>query len=83
VFLVGLTSGLGSWTGVTLENQQVTSLNLASRNLKGKLPPDFTYADSLITLNLSGNAIQDTVPETFRSLSFLKYLNIASNNINT
>lgn len=76
-----LTGTFNSWAGLAVENNRVTAIALPENNLSGRLPDDLYYADSLITIDLSGNAIQDTVPTTWTKFSQLESANLANNDL--
>ena len=50
-----LTTPVSSWYGVTIENNQITELNLAFNNLNGSLPSTIDRLDTLMILDLSAN----------------------------
>jgi hypothetical protein len=49
--------GSGTWYGVTVLNNRVTSVDLSDNNLVGKVPVQFTNLKDVITVDLSGNKL--------------------------
>ncbi len=78
-----LTSSLSSWSGVQVNNRRVTGVNLSSRNLKGKIPEDFAYADSLQQIVFANNQITDTIPESFIRFKYLQHMDLSGNQISS
>ncbi|MFY0600805.1 MAG: hypothetical protein JXR03_14115 [Cyclobacteriaceae bacterium] len=76
-----LVDPLSSWSGLTLQDGRVTTVDLTSNNLIGILPEDLNYADSLVSVNFSDNAIRDTIPSSFESFDYLTSLDVSGNKI--
>ncbi|KAK4267388.1 hypothetical protein QN277_024174 [Acacia crassicarpa] len=73
-----------AWEGVTCTydpNPRVTSLNLSSRGLKGKINASFSKFTKLRSLDLSYNKLTGEVPEDFAQLPDLEVLNLTGNQL--
>lgn len=71
----GFSSGLGTWLGTN--KPSLTSVNVASNNLTGELPSTLCYA-RLQTLDLRGNNLWGTVPESIASCTQLVSLHLGT-----
>lgn len=77
-----LTDPVGAWSGVTLANNRVVEIALEANNLAGMIPPDLSYADSVLTLNLSANSLLDTFPASIAdSWKHVESIDISGNRI--
>jgi Leucine-rich repeat (LRR) protein len=72
----------GGWYGVTVENGQVTGLDLTSNNLIGSLEEDFFNFSELKYLTLTDNQLSGTISPDIGSLTSLVYLDLQSNKFN-
>ncbi|KAI9109424.1 hypothetical protein K1719_019478 [Acacia pycnantha] len=73
-----------AWEGVTCTsdaNPRVTSLNLSSRGLTGKIDASFSKFTKLRSLDLSYNELTGEVPEYFAQLPDLEVLNLTENQL--
>ncbi|KAI9109383.1 hypothetical protein K1719_019437 [Acacia pycnantha] len=73
-----------AWEGVTCTsdaNPRVTSLNLSSRGLTGKINASFSKLTKLRSLDLSNNKLTGEVPEYFAQLPDLEVLNLTGNQL--
>jgi len=77
------TTPMDEWAGVTLENNRVTELNLASNSLVGYLPVDIGNLDQLEVFNLSFNLVLGgPIPSEIGNWLKLKNLNLRLNALN-
>ncbi|KNC51813.1 cyst wall protein 1 [Thecamonas trahens ATCC 50062] len=69
------------WTGVVCDgNENVVALELAGNNLVGQLPSKLGALQSLVTLNLSSNALDGSIPPGIGgSLEALNVLDLSDN----
>ncbi|KAL5569883.1 hypothetical protein UlMin_026458 [Ulmus minor] len=74
-----------SWSGIKCHNKtsQISSLNLSSRNLSGKIPPEIRYLSGLTHINLSRNTFDGPLPSAIFELPELRVLDISRNNFNS
>ncbi|XP_047321247.1 leucine-rich repeat receptor-like protein kinase TDR [Impatiens glandulifera] len=74
-----------SWSGVQCQNNtnQITSLDLSSRNLSGTFPPTIRHLRHLRHLNLSGNAFDGPLQTLLFDLPNLRTLDISRNLFNS
>ncbi|XP_028756227.1 putative leucine-rich repeat receptor-like serine/threonine-protein kinase At2g19230 [Neltuma alba] len=73
-----------AWEGVACTsdaNPRVTSLNLSSRGLTGRIDDSFSKFIKLRSLDLSYNNLTGEVPEYFAQLPDLKVLNLTGNQL--
>ncbi|KAL1293041.1 hypothetical protein AAHE18_19G043100 [Arachis hypogaea] len=73
-----------AWEGLTCNyqtNPRITSLNLSSSKLRGKINSSFSYLTELEYLDLSNNELEGSLPEFLADLSRLKVLNLTGNNL--
>lgn len=70
------------WHGVTLENDEVTGINLLFNNLNGSLPASLGQLKSLKKLELSFNPISGTIPAELGNLNQLEILAINGTGVN-
>ncbi len=69
-----------NWTGITCNYiGQITSIDLSNNNLQGPLPAELTALTGLNYLNLSNNALIDSIPEYWDSLDLLVKLDLSNN----
>ncbi|KAM1919990.1 hypothetical protein ACFX15_023857 [Malus domestica] len=73
-----------NWEGIACNNfESITQINLTASGLRGTLHAlSFSSFPSLMSLNLSHNAIFGTIPLEIGFLKSLKILDLAGNNIN-
>ncbi|XP_034696852.1 putative leucine-rich repeat receptor-like serine/threonine-protein kinase At2g19230 [Vitis riparia] len=75
-----------SWDGLICSDNgynapSITSLNLSSSNLAGKIDKSFSNLTSLQYLDLSYNSLSGEVPEFLSEMSSLKTLNLSGNKL--
>ncbi|KAF5820006.1 putative non-specific serine/threonine protein kinase [Helianthus annuus] len=74
------TSDCCYWSGVTCnKHSRVTSLDLYSGNLEGKLSPLLLNLSHLNYLDISSNSFNGTIPMFIGSMTQLRYLNLGWN----
>ncbi|XLT07850.1 hypothetical protein HN51_053643, partial [Arachis hypogaea] len=61
--------------------QRITSLNLSSSGLTGRIPADISKLTMLKSLDLSDNDLSGNIPYFLEQLKSLTYLNLANNNL--
>jgi hypothetical protein len=72
-----------NWSGVTLAKvnnvDRVRALNLASRNLKGPIPPEIGFLSEVVTIDMNNNNQQltGTIPKTMGNLANLTALTLS------
>ncbi len=71
----------GSWFGVTLSGDSVSSINLHMNNLIGSLPKQLGNLSNLEYLDLSNNPLSGGIPTELGNLSNLQYLNLYNNQL--
>jgi hypothetical protein len=71
---------LGTWDGITVENNRVTEINLSSKTLKGDMPNSIQNLTALTSLNLSTNKIF-SLPASIKKMENLKELFIDHNRL--
>ncbi|XP_020223399.1 LRR receptor-like serine/threonine-protein kinase IOS1 [Cajanus cajan] len=75
-----------SWHGLNCsypgnESSRITTLNLSSSELSGKIDPSISKLTMLEILDLSNNKLNDEVPDFLSQLQHLKILNLENNNL--
>ncbi|OWM76541.1 senescence-induced receptor-like serine/threonine-protein kinase [Punica granatum] len=73
-----------TWDGVkciTENPPRITSLNLSSYGLKGKIADSLANLTELISLDLSSNQLSGPIPELLAKLPNLNILNLSGNNL--
>ncbi|XP_068500743.1 LRR receptor-like serine/threonine-protein kinase IOS1 [Phaseolus vulgaris] len=63
------------------EVPRITTLNLSSSGLSGKIDPSISKLTMLEKLDLSNNSLNDEVPDFLSQLQHLKILNLEKNNL--
>ncbi|MEQ9302940.1 MAG: hypothetical protein RJQ14_03425, partial [Marinoscillum sp.] len=77
-----LTDVLANWNGVSISNNRVVDLVLSENNLDGSIPGDLFYSDSLISIDLSGNTILDTLPATLATKwKYIETIDVSNNEL--
>lgn len=77
-----LTTPLDTWWGISTNAEGcVTSIDLASNNLYGAIPPQIGNFSSLTTLRLGINEIYGGIPDEIERLSTLQILGIGHNQL--
>ena len=76
-----LADSLDTWSGVTVENDRVTSLKLQDRGLLGTIP-DLSQLDQLESLWLQNNNLSGEIPPSIGQLQALTSLRLFSNQLN-
>ncbi|GFZ08089.1 leucine-rich repeat protein kinase family protein [Actinidia rufa] len=74
------------WVGLNCSDNvynpsNITSLDLSSSQLTGKIDPSFAYLKSLQYLDLSNNSLTGPVPDFLTELHSLKTLNLSGNKL--
>lgn len=77
-----LTGAIDTWFGVTVVNDRVDSIQLASNGLDGVIPFQAGYFDYVKKMDLSDNNLKDTIPQTFTGLDSLEELYLNANHLN-
>lgn len=74
-------AGPANWEGVSCGGDplRVTVLDLANRNLSGKIPADIGKLDALQSLDLRENDLQGGIPNELGALTQLKFLRLDNN----
>ena len=77
----GVATAITGWDGVTVGGspQQITGLDLPSRNLNGIIPPKLAELGGLSNLNLSNNQLMGEIPFELGDLTDLSRLLLAGN----
>lgn len=76
-----LNENLDKWEGVTIEDQQIVALDLASKNLKGSIPSSIGQLTDLRHLDISENTIEGGIPAEINNLINLEYFDISNNKL--
>ncbi|XP_014499511.1 putative leucine-rich repeat receptor-like protein kinase At2g19210 [Vigna radiata var. radiata] len=63
------------------DSPRITTLNLSSSGLHGKIDPSFSNLTMLETLDLSNNNLNGEIPDILSRLQHLKILNLEKNNL--
>ncbi|KAG4961510.1 hypothetical protein JHK87_038143 [Glycine soja] len=63
------------------DSPRITTLNLSSSGLSGKIDPSILNLTMLENLDLSNNSLKDEVPDFLSQLQHLKILNLEKNNL--
>ncbi|XP_027926507.1 LRR receptor-like serine/threonine-protein kinase IOS1 [Vigna unguiculata] len=63
------------------ESPRITTLNLSSSGLSGKIDPSISNLTMLETLDLSNNNLNGEIPDFLSQLQHLKILNLEKNNL--
>lgn len=74
-------SQMGTWFGVTVENGDITSVNLPSNNLVGSMPASIGNATKLRVLNMKANNITGQIPLAWSTLVNLTDFDFSNTNI--
>ncbi len=70
---------VSKWFGVTVENEQVTRLELWNNNLSGNLPAELGDLEGLRELYLGGNQISGQIPVEIGNIAKLQGLDLSNN----
>ncbi|XP_031404284.1 uncharacterized protein LOC116213469 isoform X2 [Punica granatum] len=73
-----------TWDGVNCSTEsppRITSLNLCSSGLKGKIADSLANLTALVSLNLSHNQLSGSVPGFLAELTNLKHLDLSGNDL--
>ena len=68
-------------SGVTIEGNRITKLDLSRCGLRGTIPPQIGYFPKLVTLRLAGNRLVGSVPAEMGHLSSLQFLSLNKNQL--
>ena len=74
-----LTGEIETWSGVTVNGQSLTAMNLSANKLTGQVPDQLIDIVALQTVNLSGNTIT-SIPD-FSTSSQITSLNVSGNKL--
>ncbi|MBV6646319.1 MAG: hypothetical protein KI790_12765, partial [Cyclobacteriaceae bacterium] len=74
-----LSGNIDNWFGVTVVSDRVDSLQLPDNNLSGIVPKELGYIDELKKIDLSVNALTDTLPSTMSAFNSLQTLLLHDN----
>lgn len=74
-----LSQPVETWYGVTIKNNKVVSIELASNNLEGSIPNAISDLQHLVTFNVFKNRLNGEIPAGIFSLEHLKNLNLSFN----
>ncbi|MCP4214126.1 MAG: hypothetical protein GY765_05695 [bacterium] len=69
------------WYGITISNDHVTEINLASNQLNGGLPAELGNLGHLEVLTLNSNQLSGSIPAELENLSSVKVLILSSNEL--
>lgn len=72
---------LATWFGITVENRQVTQINLRDNGLKGAIPNDLGNMKGLKILNLSHNWLYGNLPSVLGNCLVLEQVDLSSNSL--
>jgi RHS repeat-associated protein len=70
---------MGTWYGVTVTNGDISTINLGSNNLTGKLPSHIGQLTRLVQVILNSNKLSGTVTSSLNSLTRLTLLRLHTN----
>ncbi len=76
-----LANPVSTWNGVTVTNNNVTSLSLSRNNLVGSVPSSLGNITNLTSLILSYNSLTDSIPSSLGELSSLQHLELQYNQL--
>ncbi|KAK1400079.1 hypothetical protein POM88_009942 [Heracleum sosnowskyi] len=73
-----------AWDGIGCsytdsDSLRITSLNLSSSGLSGKIAPSISNLTMIISLDLSNNSLSGEIPDFLSQLTFLRKLNLKDN----
>ena len=77
----GTNTEISTWYGVTVEDNEVTGIDLSANNLSGTLPKELGALIRLKRLVLNDNLLTDTIPASIGHISTLEELNLANNSL--
>jgi hypothetical protein len=81
-WLNGITSAdFSNWHGITVENGDVTEINLGGNNLQGEIPPEIQQLGSLRVLKLNSNQLKGEIPVQLARLTNLEELYLNDNQL--
>jgi Leucine-rich repeat (LRR) protein len=72
---------VSNWHGITVDNNQVTAINLLFNNMEGRLPSSIGDLEHLKSLELSFNKISGEIPSEIGKLTQLEVFALNGNNI--
>jgi len=77
---------VASWKGLVFENGKVLEMSLPENNLVGRIPSEIFDSVGIFKelnyINLSRNALKDSIPFSFSKLKKLNYLDLSANQFN-
>lgn len=73
--------GSNQWLYLSCINKEVISINLANKNLSGKISPAFANLTQLQKLNLSNNHLTGVIPDALTTLPNLSVLDVSNNGL--
>jgi len=65
---------MGTWYGITVENGDITQINLYENNLTGNLPASIGQLTELTSFNVGFNSIEGIIPSSFNQLTKMRSL---------
>lgn len=71
----------GTWHGITVSGDHVTTINLSNNNLDGPIPAELENLSNLEGLYLSSNRLTGGIPPQLGNLSNLQVLDVSSNQL--
>ena len=72
---------IGLWKGITVEDMRVAQVRMASLSLNGSIPPQLGNLDKLVVLDLGYNQLTGEIPPELANLSVLLQLHLSNNQL--
>ncbi|MDH3649181.1 MAG: T9SS type A sorting domain-containing protein [Saprospiraceae bacterium] len=76
-----LASSMGTWKGISLFGDRVTTLILKNVNLSGSIPPELGQMDKLSIIDLRENNLTGPIPAELGNMTSLRSITLFRNNI--
>ena len=70
---------VSEWYGITVENGNVTNIDLHYNNLSGSIPLEIVKLTNLVSLNIAENKLVGSIPSDIGNLRNLIYLQLCDN----
>ena len=70
---------VSEWYGITVENGNVTNIDLHYNNLSGSIPLEIVKLTNLVSLNIAENKLVGSIPSDIGNLRNLTYLILCDN----